>query len=74
MKRCRVEAELVSELTVLSNRLNALSPTWEHNEQQRKEIQVRRQTLQAEIKHHRTKGHDGKRCPSFAPHLMTFRG
>lgn len=73
MKRCRVEADLVTELTVLSNRLNTLSPTWEHDEQQREEIQVRRQTLQTEIKHHRTKGHDGKRCPSFESHTGAFR-
>lgn len=65
MKICRVEEGLVTELAVLSNKLNTLSPAWVRDEQQRREIQLRRETLQTEIKRHRTKGHAGKRCPSF---------
>jgi len=65
MKTCRVEADLVRELTALSNKLNTLSPSWVHSEQAREQIQERRQVLQAEIKQHRSKGHAGKRCPSF---------
>jgi hypothetical protein len=62
---CRIQDDLVSELTSLSNKLNTLSPNWVHDEQERKDIQERREALQIEIKRHRTKGHDGKRCPSF---------
>lgn len=68
MKTCRVEADLVRELTTLSDKLNTLSPSWVHSEQGREEIQHRRETLQAELKRHRSKGHDGKRCPSFDLH------
>ncbi len=65
MKTCRVEDDLVRELGTLSNQLNTLSSTWVHDEHEREEIQKRREILQAEIKQHRSKGHDGKRCPSF---------
>jgi hypothetical protein len=65
MKTCRVEDNLVRELTTLSNKLNRLSPTWVRSEKAPGEIQERREVLQAEIKHHRAKGHDGNRCLSF---------
>jgi hypothetical protein len=47
MRTCREENDLVNELTVLSNRLNTLSPAWEHDELERKLIQERRETLQS---------------------------
>jgi hypothetical protein len=72
MKTCRVDENLVRELTTLSNKLNMLSPTWVRSEEERKEIQERREMLQAEIKQHRLKGHDGKRCPSFDSHRVAL--
>ncbi len=65
MKTCRVDDNLVRELSALSNKLNTLSPAWVRSEEEREEIQHQRETLQAEIKHHRSKGHEGKPCPSF---------
>jgi hypothetical protein len=72
MKTCRVEDGLVRELTTLSDKLNALSPNWVHSEKARGEIQERRETLQAEIKLHRSKGHDGKPCPAFGSHRVAL--
>jgi len=65
VKTCQIEDDLVSELTTLNNKLNTLSPAWVHDEQGREAIQERRLTLQAEIKQHRIKGHDGNHCPAF---------
>lgn len=65
MKTCRVENDLVRELAALSDKLNMLSPTWVRSEEEREEIQQRRDALHIEIKQHRKKGHDGKSCPSF---------
>jgi len=70
---CRVQADLISQLTVLNSKLNALSPHWVRSEQKREEIQQQRQTLQVELKQHRTKGHDGNRCPSFERRLTVSR-
>ncbi len=36
--RCRIQDDLVSELTALSSKLNKLSPNWVHSEQEREEI------------------------------------
>jgi len=65
VKTCHIEDHLVRELSTLNEKLNTLSPGWVRSEEAREEIQKRRETLQTEIKHHRSKGHDGKRCPSF---------
>jgi len=62
---CRVQADLVSELSALNGKLNTLSPHWVRSDKERDEIHKQRETLQAELKQHRAKGHDGKRCPSF---------
>jgi hypothetical protein len=72
MKICSIERDLVGKLTLLSDRLNTLNPAWEHDPNQRDEIQQRRQELQIEIKQHRAKGHEGKPCPSFAFRRNTF--
>lgn len=72
MKKCRVQDNLVREITALNNSLNTLSPTWIHDEQAREEIEERRQTLRVEIKQHRTKGHEGKKCPAFDPRSLTL--
>ncbi len=65
--RCRIQDDLVSELTALSSKLNTPRPNWVRSEQAREEIQQRRETLQIELKQHRKKGHDGNRCPWFNP-------
>lgn len=68
MKRengCRVQADLVNQLTSLNGKLNTLSPHWVRSQKERDEIHKQRETLQVELKQHRTKGHNGKRCPSF---------
>jgi hypothetical protein len=67
MKRCRVQDDLVGQLDALNSKLNTLSPSWVHSEQEREEIQQRRETLQVELKQHRKKGHNGTRCPWFNP-------
>jgi len=69
---CRVQADLVSELSALNGKLNTLSPHWVRSDKERDEIQKQRETLQAELKQHRAKGHDGKRCPSFDPRAITL--
>jgi len=43
--------------------LDNLSPGLLRNEEARAEVQIARENLCAEIKRHRAKGHDGKRCP-----------
>lgn len=65
MKTCPIEDNLVRKLATLSDKLNTLSPRWVRSEEAREEIQQQRETLQVEIKQHRSKGHDGQRCPSF---------
>jgi len=70
---CRVQAGLISEITALNSKLNALSPHWVRSEQERDEIQKHRETLQVELKRHRAKGHDGNRCPSFDPRRAVSR-
>jgi hypothetical protein len=56
--------ELVSQLITLNNKLNLLSPDLVHGDKERAEVQERRESLYAEIKHHRAKGHEGKPCPA----------
>jgi len=53
---CQVKDELVSRLTALNNKLNLLSPDLVHGDEERAEVQQRRENLYAEIKHHRAKG------------------
>jgi len=61
---CQVKDELVSRLTALNNKLNLLSPDLVHGDEERAEVQQRRESLYAEIKLHRAKGHEGKPCPA----------
>ncbi len=61
---CQVKDELVGQLIVLNNKLNLLSPDLVHGDEERAEVQKQRENLYAEIKHHRTKGHEGKPCPA----------
>jgi hypothetical protein len=65
--RCRIQDDLVSELTALSSKLNRPNPTWVRSEAEQDEIQKRRETLQVELKQHRKKGHNGTRYPGFNP-------
>jgi hypothetical protein len=62
-----VKDELVSRLIALNNKLNLLSPDLVLGDEERAEVQQRRESLYAEIKHHRTKGHEGKPCPAARP-------
>jgi hypothetical protein len=64
LMNCEVKDELVSRLTALNNKLNLLSPALVHGDEERAEVQLERENLYAEIKHHRAKGHDGKPCPA----------
>ena len=61
---CQVKDELVRELIALNNKLNLLSPDLVYGDKEREEVQQRRESLYAEIKHHRAKGHKGKPCPA----------
>jgi hypothetical protein len=61
---CRVKDELVSQLITLNNKLDLLSPALVHGDEERAEVQQRRESLYAEIKRHRAKGHEGKPCPA----------
>jgi hypothetical protein len=61
---CHVKDDLVNQLIALNNKLNTLSPTLLHSEQARAEVQERRESLYAEIKRDRAKGHEGKPCPA----------
>jgi hypothetical protein len=61
---CKVKDALVNQLIALNNKLNLLSPDVVHGDEERAEVQQRREILYAEIKHHRAKGHEGKPCPS----------
>jgi hypothetical protein len=62
--RCKVKDDLVAQLIVLNGKLNNLSPDLLRSEEARAEVQLRRESLQLEIKQHRAKGHDGKPCPA----------
>src|SRR5258708_35739972 len=64
LMNCQVKDELVSQLIALNNKLNLLSPGLVHGDEERAEVQQRRESLYAEIKHHRAKGHEGKPCPA----------
>ncbi len=61
---CQVKDDLVSQLISLNNKLDLLSPDLVHGDKERAEVQERRESLYAEIKHHRAKGHEGKPCPA----------
>ena len=64
LMNCQVKDELVRELIALNNKLNLLSPDLVHGDKERAEVQQRRESLYAEIRHHRAKGHEGKPCPA----------
>ena len=59
---CRVKDALVRKLIALNTKLNLLSPELVHGDEDRAEVQQRRQSLYAEIKRHRAKGHEGRPC------------
>ena len=61
---CKVKDDLVRQLVALNSKLDNLSPGLLRNEEARTEVQIARESLYAEIKRHRAKGHDGKRCPA----------
>jgi hypothetical protein len=69
-QKCAVKDNLVNQLILLNDKLNALNPGWERNEKAREEIQLRREVLYLEIKQHRKKGHNGQRCPGVEPFVM----
>jgi hypothetical protein len=64
LMNCQVKDELVSQLITLNNKLNLLSPDLVHGDKERADVQEQRESLYAEIKHHRAKGHEGKPCPA----------
>ena len=64
LMNCQVKDELVRQLIALNSKLNLLSPDLVHGDKERAEVQQRRESLYAEIKHHRAKGHEGKPCPA----------
>ena len=61
---CQVKDELVNQLIALNNKLNLLSPDLVQSEQERVEVEQRRGSVYADLKRHRSKGHDGKPCPA----------
>jgi hypothetical protein len=61
---CQTKDDLVNQLVALNNKLNTLSPDLVHGDEEREEVQRQRESLYAEIKHHRAKGHKGKPCPA----------
>jgi len=62
--KCKVKDGLVNQLIALNNKVNALSPDLLHSEQERAEVQEKREALYVEIKRHRKTGHEGKPCPA----------
>ena len=56
LMNCQVKDQLVSRLIALNNKLNLLSPDLVHGDEERAEVQLERENLYAEIKHHRAKG------------------
>ena len=62
--KCPVKDGLVRQLTALNNKLNTLSPEFIYGDAERAEVQLERESLQTEIKHHNSKGHKGKPCPA----------
>jgi hypothetical protein len=61
---CRIKDELVRRLIALNNKLNLLSPDLVHGDEERAEVQQRRESLYTEIKRHRATGHKGRPCPA----------
>jgi hypothetical protein len=61
---CKVNDALVAQMIVLNDELSALGPSSFRDDQVRAEIQQKRESLHAEIRVHRKKGHDGKTCPA----------
>ena len=64
LMNCRVKDELVRRLIALNNKLNLLSPDLVHGDEERAEVQQRRESLYSEIKRHRANGHKGRPCPA----------
>ena len=62
--KCKVKDDLVNQLIALNNKLNNLSAAFLRSEVARAEVQELREALYIEIKRHRAKGHEGKRCPA----------
>lgn len=62
--RCSVKEDLVNQLIHLNCKVNRLSPNWLQSAEARVEVQQQRESVSAEIRLHRTKGHEGKPCPA----------
>jgi hypothetical protein len=71
--KCKVKDGLVNQLIALNNKLNTLSPALLRGERARAEVQEQRERLYFEIKRHRAKGHDGKRCPAIQREWTPYR-
>jgi len=54
----------VKQLIALNSKLNLLSPDLVQSAEEREEVEQQRGTLCADLKRHRSKGHDGKPCPA----------
>ena len=61
---CRVKDELVKQLNTLNSKLNLLSPDLAYGDVERAEVQTQHEKVQAELKLHNSKGHQGKSCPA----------
>src|SRR5260370_358953 len=55
---------LCPESEIIALRTLMINQDLVHGDEERAEVQQRRESLYAEIKHHRAKGHDGKPCPA----------
>ena len=62
--KCEVKDGLVNQLHALNSKLNLLSPDVVQSAEERAEVEQKRGRLYADIKRHRSKGHDGKPCPA----------
>jgi hypothetical protein len=61
---CQVKDDLVNQLMTLNSKLNLLSPDLVQGDEKRAEVEQQRGALFADLKRHRSKGHDGKPCPA----------
>jgi hypothetical protein len=61
---CPVDEDLVNRMLALNSKLNLLSPDLVYGQEERAEVQQKREILYNEIKRHRKNGHDGKPCPA----------
>jgi len=62
LTHCQGKDELVRQLVALNNKLNLLSPDLVHGDEERADLRQRRESLYAQIKHHRAKGQIANRA------------